>query len=206
MRRLAVLALAVAGLVLPAAALGNPHDLKLDKADISDKQCNGPRVVQVVDVHFRILNDADSGFNSGQAWANDTFDRHLRIWHELDGSYCALVEDHGKFVTYAGKSPGATNSTIAAGITGDIEGGYVTDQIVGTFAPTLPTHGDLGTFDDQCDVNFNCAGSHPSWASYFNPLTSAASFAQWGWIYHAGKHGTWLNQDDVSAADSGDIT
>ncbi len=207
MKRFAVLALCLAGLCVPAAALGHPPELKLDKKDIADKQCKpkGSHAKQIVDVHYKILNDADSGFNSGQAWANDSIDRHLRIWQLDDGTFCAQVEDHGKFVTYAGQSPGATSSALAAGIKGDFEGGYVTTFFSGTFAPSYATHGNIGTFDDACDVNFVCAGSHPYWGDYFSS-TSGDDLAQWGWIYKAGKHGTWLNQDDVAAADSGDIT
>jgi hypothetical protein len=157
-----------------------------------------------VDVHYKLLNDYDSGFG-GNNWANDTIDRHLRIWNQ-GGTYCAEIEDHGKFVTIAGTSPGGS-STVSDGVKGSLEGGYITSNIVGTFAPPggLATRGDLGTFDLRCNVDSSCPGDRPGWASYFNPLTSADSFAQWGWIYHAGKNGTWLNQDPDDAS-GGDIT
>ena len=58
----------------------------------------------------------------------------------------------------------------------------------------------------MCNQAQVCTGSNPSWHDYFSTVVSSNDFAQWGWIYHAGKHGTWLNQDDVAAADSGDIT
>jgi hypothetical protein len=207
LKRISIFILALSTSVVVFASVGSAAPgLKLDKKDIGSKQCNSDGAKQVVDVHFKILNDADSGFNSALAWANDTIDRQLRIWEATDGSFCAQIADHSKFVTYAGQSPGATNSPLAAGIKGAAEGGYITSNIVGTFAPTLPTHGDLGTFDDMCDQAFVCTGSNPSWADYFAPGATADTFSQWGWIYHAGKHGTWLNQDDVDAADSGDIT
>src|SRR5262249_8502478 len=130
----------------------------------------------------------------GNIWADDSVDRHLRIWSQSDGKYCAQIEDHGKFVTYAGTSPG-NSGTVDAGVTGNLEGGYITSNIVGTFsASAYATRGNLGTFDLECNGTDTCPGERPSWKSYFSPLTSASEFSQWGWIYHAGKNGTWLNQ------------
>ena len=204
MKRIAVLAAATAGLALAAAASASPG-LRLDRQDISAAQCtSGGHAKQVVDVLYTLQNDADSGFG-GNYWANDTLLRHLRIWSEADGSYCVQVADLGTFVTYAGTSPSGS-STVSAGVRGIISGGYVTTDVVGTFAPTLATHGYVGTYDLQCDASGNCPGSSISWASYFSSVTSSDAFAQWGWIYYAGRHGTWLNQDDVAAAASGDIT
>ncbi|MHB8643256.1 MAG: hypothetical protein ACYDA3_10270 [Gaiellaceae bacterium] len=157
----------------------------------------------LVDVHYTLLNDADSGF-AGNAWAMDTIKRHLRIWQNDDGTYCAVAEDKGTFTTLAGPSPSGF-STVEAGITGKLKGGYVTTDFSGTFAPSYATHGDLGTFDLACDTSFNCPGVHPSPLSYFS-TTSGFDLAQWGWLYRAGDHGTWLNALGVAAADSGDIT
>ena len=205
MKRFLLLVMATLAMVTTAFAAPS---LKLDKPDISSKQCkpNGAGAQQLVDVHFTILNDADSGFGpTGLAWANDTIDRHLRIYQLDDGRFCVNVADHGKFVTYAGDGPGDGTSTLAAGIKGELEGGYASNFFNATFSPTLPTHGNLGTFDDACDQSFNCTGSHPNYLSYLSAVSGENIFAQWGWIYHAGKHGTWLNQDDVAPADSGNI-
>jgi hypothetical protein len=197
--------------VMPAMALAAPG-LKLDKKDISSKQCNpeDAHAKQIVNVHFKLINDYDSGFNNGaNAWANDTMNRELSVFKLSDGSYCAQVKDNGKFVTFAGQSPGATNTPISAGIKGDIDGGYVTTFFAGVFDPQLPTKGDLGTYDLECTDAYTCPGA-PDRPSVFNTSyfssTSGADLAQWGWVYHAGKHGTWLNQDDVTAQNSGDIT
>ena len=119
MKRISVLFVGLITSLVVFASVGSASPgLKLDKQDISAKQCNGDGAKQVVNVHFTMLNDADSGFNSPLAWANDTIDRQLRIWQESDGNFCAQIADHGKFVTYAGRSPGATNSPLAAGIKG----------------------------------------------------------------------------------------
>jgi hypothetical protein len=203
-RRIIVLAAVAAGLALAGAALGAPGP-RLDRRDISARQCTtGGRAKQVVDVLYTLKNDADSGFG-GNYWADDTILRHLRIWSEADSTYCVQVADVGAFVTYAGTSPSGT-STVSAGVRGILDGGYITSSVVGTFAPTLATHGYLGTYDLQCDSSGSCPGASISWASYFGSVMSSDAFAQWGWIYRAGRHGTWLNQDDVAAAASGDIT
>jgi hypothetical protein len=177
----------------------SPVDLKLDKESISDKACKpkGAKVTQVVDVTYKLLNDLDSGF-AGNNWANDTIDRHLRIWDEGNGTYCAQIEDHGKFTTFAGDSP-SSFSTVSAGIKGDIEGGYITSNIAGSFTTSaFPAKGNLGTFDLNTQ-------SPPSWASYFAPGYTADAFSAWGWIYKAGQNGTWLNALGVSKETSGDI-
>lgn len=204
MKRISIFVAVLATLALASVAAAAPG-LRLDRQDISARQCtDNQHAKQVVDVLYTLRNDADSGFG-GNYWANDTILRHLRIWSLAGGTYCVQVADIGTFVTYAGTSPSGA-STVSAGVRGILNGGYITSDVVGTFAPTLPTHGYVGTYDLQCDSSGNCPGSSISWADYFSSVTSSNAFAQWGWIYYAGRHGTWLNQDDVTAADSGDIT
>lgn len=198
-----ILAIFALSLVTAAAVSASP-DLKLDKKGISAKACKVDGSKMVVNVHYTLKNNYDSGF-AGNAWANDTIDRQLRIWQSPAGTFCVQVADHGKFVTFAGASPSGL-STVSAGVKGHLEGGYITTDIVGTFAPTLPVRGDLGTFDLACDASFNCPGARPSWKNYFTLGVTGIEFAQWGWVYKAGRNGTWLNQDDVAAAASGDIT
>jgi len=203
-------AIAMAMAALPMANIASAAPgLKLDQPDISSKQCkpNGGGAQQLVDVHFTILNVADSGFGpSGSlAWANDTIDRHLRIYQLDDGSFCVNVADKGKFVTYAGDGPGEGTSILDANIKGEFEGGYVSNFFGATFTPTLPTRGNLGAYDMGCDRTFVCPGTRPSYLSYLSAVSGENITAEWGWIYRAGKHGTWLNQDDVAAADSGNI-
>jgi hypothetical protein len=182
----------------------NPEGLTLNEEAISAEQCQSPGSHVVVDVTYRLTNDYDSGFG-GNAWANDTVQRHLVIWQHRDGTFCARADDHATFVTFAGVSPSG-NSTVGAGITGEFHGGYVTNFFVGTLnaKPPYATHGELGTFDLHCTDAYTCPGAHPSYTSYFSSSTGD-TLAHWGWIYHAGRNGTWLDQDNVPAADSGDI-
>ena len=194
MKKLTALAAAVAALALAgtAAAVSLP-------TVIHNCAVGAP----LVTVPYGLVTDYDSGF-AGNAWANATIDRHLQVWSTGPGTYCATVEDHGSFVTFAGPSPSGT-STVSAGVRGVIGGGYVTTTFTGTFAPSLPTRGNLGTFDLQCTSVSNCPGAHPSFTSYFSS-TGSWDLAAWGWAYFAGRHGTWVNAYNVSAADGGDIT
>jgi hypothetical protein len=186
-----------------ASGVSASSELRLDGNDLSAKACKTDGSKLVVNVHYTLTNDYDSGF-AGNAWANDTIDRQLRIWKLPAGTFCVVVKDEGKFVTFAGTSPSGL-STVSAGVKGEIEGGYVSTAFSGTFAPTLPTRGDLGTFDLACDATFNCPGVHPSYASFVSG-SSGFDLTQWGWIYKAGDNGTWLNEINVPAAASGDIT
>lgn len=204
MRKLRLLFVVLAALAVPTAAFASPV---LNKTDISSSQCGhqtGKNLL--VDVTYTLVNDYDSGY-AGNAWANDTINRQLRIWQTKDATptYCAQVRDTGGFSTFAGASPSG-KSTVSAGVTGTLKGGYVTSFFTGTYAPTYATRGDLGTFDLQCTDASNCPGVYPSYKSYFSS-TSGDSLAQWGWIYRAPHHhGTWLNQDDTTADTGGDIT
>jgi len=155
---------------------------------------------QVVNVNYTLTNDYDSGVH-GNAWANDTINRHLQVWQAGSGQYCALVNDTGSFVTFAGDSPNGTGS-VAEGVTGRINGGYTTTVFSGTFNPSRATKGNLGSFDLQCTSAYDCPGAHPSFLDYFNPGVSY-DLATWGWTYHTAQNGDWLNSD---AADTGDIT
>jgi hypothetical protein len=196
----ALMLLAAAGAASAAVAPKVP----LDRKSISAAQCTprGSGARQVVDVSFVLQNYADAGYAS--QWATANVKRHLRIWRHSDGTYCAQVQDDGStFVTRGGFSP-TGEALIREGITGTFEGGYVTLHIVGRFKPSFPARGNLGSFDTQCDEDFDCKGRYPTWLSYF-VKPKAAQFAHWGWLYDAGEHGKWLDQENVTPPYGGDI-
>ena len=203
MKRALVLVAAV-GAAVTFAVAAQAGSLQLNWQNIAGSQCKSDTATQLVNVQFNVVNDYDSGF-AGNAWANDTITRNLRVW-QVGTTYCAQTSDRGSFTTFAGTSPSGM-STVSGGVTGDIAGGYVTTFFTGTFNPSGPygTHGNLGTFDLQCTTAYNCPGAVPTPQSYFSS-TSGYDLRHWGWIYHTDGHGTWLNQDNVSAANSGDIS
>lgn len=184
MKRLALLcALLLATAVTATTALASNNN---------PPQCGGKMIVNVT---YGLYNDADSGFFGN--WATDSLKRHLQIFDVGGGSYCALVNDTGSFVTTGPLSP-QDGLALSAGITGVINGGYVSTNFTGTFDPSFggyATHGNLGSFD--------ATGAHPSFLSYFSAQTWDFNFASWGWAYHTAQNGDWVN---ASTGSFGDIT
>src|SRR5258708_36502807 len=74
-----------------------------------------------------VLNTTDGG-SCGNFWANDTFERSYTIISNGGGNYTVKEKDKGTFVTLAGRSPGACETTsnhgafVSAGISGNLEG------------------------------------------------------------------------------------
>lgn len=158
----------------------------------------------VVNVSFRLINDYDSGVQ-GNAWANDTVHREIRIWQVSPGIFCGTVTDTAKFATFAGPSPGGTG-TVTADIPGAIRGGEITGQFAGTLnpAPAYPTQGNIGqdnTFDLMCTSAYDCPGARPTIGSYVSGY--AGQLQWWGWQYVTNGHGIWVNSQD---GNTGDIT
>lgn len=183
------------GLGTAATALAD-SSINLDQLDKS--RCGAGELI--VDVEHGVLNDHDSGV-AGNSWALDAYEREIRVWQTGVNTFCAIVRYDGEFVTLAGASPGGS-STVAAGVEGDLEGGYRTTEFTATFAPTRPTDGDLGTFDYGCDVSPSCPG-RVSWFGFYFTNISGLDLAWWGWSYDAGDNGFWVNSID---GNSGDIT
>lgn len=177
---------------------GEKH-LKAGK-QLNSKQCKTEGAKKIVNVKQKILNDADSGI-AGNNWALDNYNREIEVWQLSDDSFCGILKYEGRFSTLAGPSPGNT-ATLDAGIKGTMEGGYRTTVFTGTFTPTKPTHGNLGTFDYQCDVDSSCSG-RVSWSDFYFTGIDGFDLEWWGWQYDAGRHGHWINSID---GNFGDIT
>lgn len=129
-----------------------------------------------------------------------------------NGQYCATLKFQGSFETLEGTSPNGGNELLAAGVVGTWQGGY-TYRFNGDFDPQVRTKGSIPTFNHQCDFEFaTCGGGDSlldpptkSWVpQFFIPESfSIVDFGWWGFIYHAGNNGTWIdNAGDLS----GDIT
>jgi hypothetical protein len=138
-------------------------------------------------------------------WAAREYNQHIQVWKigvvepPPDGGnvggerYCALVRYQGSFVSNAGTGPN-DNGSLAAGVDGTFEGGY---RLIFNADEnyTAPTRGHIGTFD--------VSTSATDWiTSYFVNIgvrtgTSATpgipAPAWWGWVYHGGHNGTWVN-------------
>lgn len=156
----------------------------------------------VINVREKVLNDVDSGI-SGNYWAYDTVTRTIKAWNLGDGTFCVTVNyEDSKFNAIAGqRSPGDTG-VLSGKEKGEFEGGY-RGIVTGTLLsdPAWPTKGSVGTVDYRCDVNGTCPG-YVSWMGQYFASGYGFEYGFWGWVYHGGKYGTWINAD---SGNSGDI-
>ena len=164
---------------------------------------NCPKGKVVVNITHDVVNSADSGVG-GNLWAMLNYKKHIKIIQTAENEFCVLTTFIGDFTTVEGASPGNTD-TIAAGITGTFQGGY-RQTYTGTLNPdpAWPTHGYVGTFDHGWDGTGGTSpdGSVDDWEDiYLSGWTG--SYEWWGFIYHGGPNGTWVNSSD---GNEGDIT
>lgn len=200
-RRAVVLAALLALAVAPIFAF---QAQQLDfGTQLNAAACNAAGGKLVINIVQSVTGDIDSG-TAGQWWAYDEYNRHIQVWQLSDDSFCALVKYTGSFTTVGGASPGGSG-TVAAGVTGTMEGGYRA-TFTGTLkpAPLWKTKGNVGLVDYACDASEGQAScSYVSWTGQY--FDSVASFDQvwWGWIYQGGNNGSWVNSIE---GNSGDIT
>jgi len=168
--------------------------------DLSANACGGGKLV--INVTLRSINNYDSGVH-GNAWANDTINRHIQVWQVGNDLFCAVVSDEGSFITFAGDSPGGVVGGLTAGIKGTISGGY-RRSFTGTVdsSTTYSMKGNLGTVDYACTDAYTCPGAIDWQATYFNEVGSD-SVSPWAWQYKTPRNGSWVNAE---AGNSGDIT
>ena len=195
-------------LVIVSTAFAGPGERLNFGSQINAAQCTPGAGKLAINVVLHVVNDADSGFHG--YWAMDDYTKTIQVWDKGDGSFCASVKYIGSWVTVAGNSPGAGLS-LNAGITGTMEGGY-TATITGALKPTSlldqRTKGFIGTKDYGCTISGGAASNcNPfDWVgAYFNAGATFDYNTFWGWIYHGGDNGTWVNAVNVAEADSGDI-
>lgn len=150
----------------------------------------------ILNVTYKVKNDIDSGFHG--YWAYDNNNKQLQVWKNEDGTYCAISRYEGQFDAEGGQnSPGSITPTVLSGSEkGTFQGGYV-GTITGEFNPgDNPVKGSLGVKDYNCDIST----THCDYFSWLGTYFPGAGFTYdwWGWIYHGGLHGTWINSSDGS--------
>ncbi|MCH8111719.1 MAG: hypothetical protein IH905_07165 [Proteobacteria bacterium] len=171
----------------------------------------GDRVINVV---RKISNGSDNGFGTNtfgnDDWAILEFVQNIQVDDLGGGDYCATLKYQGSLETVGNESPaGGGADSMASGIVGTFQGGVTLSFSATTFNPdTFRTKGNLGKVDQNCtgttsgidDCNFS---STTTWISEYFDGVSGLSFDWYGWVYHAGNNGSWINGSD---GDSGDIT
>lgn len=192
LRTRAVVAVTAVGLALGLAASASAATPTTPTSYIPG-DCGGK---QIVNITYGLYNDTDSGFYGN--WATDSLNRHVKVFDLGNGMYCATVNDTGSFATTGPNSP-ESGVPLAAGISGVINGGYVTNDFTATpsSSPAYKTNGNLGSFDQS-------TGNYPSFLSYFNnPGLVNWTQPTWGWTYHTAQNGDWVN---ASSGSYGDIS
>ncbi len=179
-------------------------------SQINQGEC--PNGTLVINITMKVINDADSGF--GGYWALDNYVKHIQVIQTSPAAqdtgvatFCATASYQGDFTTYAGTSPSG-NSTVGAGVVGTFQGGYIVSNFTGVLkaTPDYKTRGSIGTFNYNCDSTGCGSGNVFDWtAAYFstNDLAVGSNDNFWGWTYHAGNNGSWVNS---SGGSTGDVT
>ena len=109
----------------------------------------------------------------GNAWATDTSMRTWSVKKNHDGSFRVARKDKGTFVTMAGQSPGACDTTHK-------HGHLVNAAINGKFRGFLSGTVTGGTFNPAATCNAACIGDTTAFIAAFFPggtFTCSAGFA-----------------------------
>jgi hypothetical protein len=184
--------------LLPAGVLASPDPQLHWGPEVSSSNCQGGKLV--VNVKQQVVNSVDDGVGPGDAWGFTEYIRQIQVREMSENTYCATASYQGTVTTIAGTSPSG-NGNVPEGLNIPFQGG-IRYLITGFFEPVWDTHGSIGTFDYGCNAAQVCSGAVNWVAQYF-----ASGFTQqlewWGFIYHGGNNGTWVNSSD---GNEGDIT
>jgi hypothetical protein len=192
-------------LLLPQYAAAKPSEHLIYGPQLNAAECNTAGSKLAINVIQKIIGDVDSG-EAGNDWAVDEYQRQIHVWQLTSNTFCAVVKYMGSFVTVMGPSPGAldpdTNDTVAPGITGTFEGGYRSTVFIGTLKdpPDYRTRGNIGTFNYGCVPNVACT-NRTDWRDFYFSSHSGFALEWWGWVYHAGDNGSWVNSIDGNSGD-----
>ncbi len=193
-RLLILLAIVMAiTVIIPATALARPKGVPAGS-------------VLAVNITHKVINDEDSGMVG--YWALANYNKHVQVWKVPDGTYLAIVNYVGRWITFEGAlSPQAGTPQLADGH-GRFKGGY---RATFTADAYTRARGFVGSFDylgTQADILLGTYGAPqigvtPSFDWTTEYFTNVAGFDQftWGWTY---KHKTqrWVNS---LAGNTGDI-
>ena len=212
---------AVAGAAMlacpPASAAPGQHLNWGHQLRASETSCpSGDKVLNVV---YKITNSVDSGTGTNDFdavwWAVIDYVLHVQVVELDSGSFCATVKTQGSFESVGGDGPGCVNDSNCGMLEGRLEPGVVgtfqgggTRTFTGEFSPgSMRTKGSIGTFDHDCDPEVSggdCDGAGVSrWLDLYFTNVQDLSYEWWGWVYHAGNNGSWVNKID---GNEGNIT
>lgn len=197
---LSVSALLIAGVLFLTAIKSTsavPNNF-LPNKEVTKKMCNTTGI-PVINVTQKIVHTVDSG-EGGNNWAFDDLNRQIRVYKQVDNSYCALLDNEGKFDSQAGQQSPGNNGILTGKEDGTFKGGYRA-TIVGSLKVNLElaTKGNIGTVNYNCDLAGNCPGYFNWLDKYFSP-GYIFSYDWWGWEYKY-KNSKWINSSDGNSGD-----
>jgi hypothetical protein len=198
-KRVAIVAVMAIALLAAPTAFAMPNDGVTGPAYAAKAFC--PSGTMVAYVTQNVRNAADRGL-AGNVWALADYTRYIAVIQTGPATYCAaLTYVSGSFTTTGnGPSPGLSSRTLRSGISGIIGGGYRTTTFIGTWAPSVPTSGSIGTYDYGCDASGDCPG-YVDWTSLFFSSTVGFTANWWGWIYSTSANGLWVQRADITYGD-----
>ena len=190
-------------LFLAGSALASPPTLNWG-TEVNAGECE-TKGSPVVNVTHKVVDSVDPGVAG--YWASEDYNRRIQLWDQGGGVYCAIVSYQGHFTGVAGQQSPYNTEPLDGDEDGAFQGGYrmiISGDLL--TEPSWPTRGPVDTVDYECTtpVGFavDCPGAVNWIDQYFEP-GYAYEYEWWGWIYHGGRHGTWVNSSDGNA---GDIT
>lgn len=201
------------------AFAGSANNLNVGhQLNASETAC--PSGKKVLDVSYKLENSLDSGTGDNDYdtvwWAMIDYILQVKVVEIGENEYCATVKNQGSFESVGGDGPGCVNDNncgspagrLQPGVIGTFQGGYTMTFTSNNFNPeSLRTRGSIGKFDHDCDPssgNGACDGDGVTrWRTLFFPDYSGVSWNWWGWVYHAGNNGSWVNKID---GNEGNIT
>ena len=153
------------------------------------------------------VTTTDNG-SCGAAWATDTVKRTFLVKKNRDGSYTLVRLDRGRFVTLAGQSPGACDTTgdhgqtIRAGVHGFLVG-YIRGTVTGgTFDKNATCTGDDCGFTDVFlktffgpNAQFSCNTNSSDCKFNFNYVAPKQELLFRHWQDKGKGAGTMLNEE-----------
>ena len=179
MKRLIILTtVAIGAMLVAAAALAHPGP-HAKKAISKHPNARHGKLTFVVDT-------TDNG-SCGSAWADDHVTRTFIVKADSDGSYTLTRRDRGRFVTMAGTSPGACDTTgrhgqtIRAGVQGKLVGFLRGTVTGGTFDPNATCTGNTCGFTDVFLTTF--FGPNATFSCFEN-----SSDCKFNFNYTAARH------------------
>jgi hypothetical protein len=202
MKKITFIAVVAALMLIGGQAQADPTGLPFTwGGEVNAGAC--PEGELVINVTHKVVNDRDSAVDNS-FWAYDKYNKHIQVWQVDDDTFCAVAQYVGSITTVAGSSPNNTGC-VTDGIKGTMQGGYRA-TITGSLKsnPNYKTRGNIGKFDYGWNGDRNTEAPNKfNWVNAYFSTGWGFSYDWWGWIYNAGKNGTWIN---ATGGNQGDIT